>query len=462
MGKNYRRWLAGLRSQPGKSIVGQPYSQILRCLDAGPYLRAPENAFVDLNLHSKLHMLEHLRPQYARSFRCLGPQCEDNCCRNWEVVIDRASYERYERSPALRTHMHEYFSVLPEGATERRHALIQFNSSGVCPFLSPDRLCTLQQQHGEHYLSEICASYPRNSHRVDGLLEQPLSLSCIEAARLVLLNPKLMPQNEVGPRSYSRFLVMPHEPVPQNGTTFRHFWDVREFCLLLVQDRTYPLWQRLFLLGMFCKRLGEMLGSRQFGLVPKLLHDYAEVVTAGKLREEMERIPVRATVQVQMVVELAFGYLSQHKPELSRIHECLEDFLDGLGYHVNAGLESCTRRYSDAYANWYKPFTERYPYVLENYLINHIFRVVFPFGQVPESVFERPEREFLMLCLEFAALKGLLIGMSGHYRETLSLEHVVKLVQSLAKTLEHDASLGGALNWRGLSDTNCVAALLRN
>jgi hypothetical protein len=41
-----------------------------------------------------LQMLEHLRPQYAKSFHCLGSQCEADCCKNWEIAIDRASYER--------------------------------------------------------------------------------------------------------------------------------------------------------------------------------------------------------------------------------------------------------------------------------------------------------------------------------------------------------------------------------
>jgi lysine-N-methylase len=358
--------------------------------------------------------------------------------------------------------MQEYFSLVTEGATERKHALIKLTASSSCPFLSTDQLCTLQQQYGQDFLSETCAKYPRNPHRVDGLMEQPLSLSCIEAARLVLLNPQLMPQNEPGPGSYSRFLAMAQQPVPQNGNEFRHFWDVRELCLLLVQDRTYALWQRLFLLGMFCKRLGEMVGAHQFGFVPKLLHDYAEIVSSGKLRTEMDGIPVRATVQVQMVVQVAFGYLRQHKPGLCRIHECLENFLDGVGYHSDSGLESCARHYRDAYTNFYHPFMEEHPYLLENYLINHIFRVVFPFGQVPEDVFERPEREFLMLCVEFAVLKGLAIGMAGHYREALSPEHVVILAQSLAKSFQHDASLGGVLNWGGLADPNCVVALLKN
>lgn len=407
-------------------------------------------------------VLEHLRPQYAQRFHCLGSQCDDNCCRNWEVSVDRATYERYARNPLLQPHMQEYFLPFSVGATEQRYALIRFTPSSTCPFLSAERLCTLQQQFGEAYLSAVCASYPRNPHRIDGLMEQPLSLSCIEAARLVLLNPQLMPHRQSGPSAYFRFLKMPTQYLPQSGKEFRYFWDVRELCLVLVQDRTYPLWQRLFLLGMFCKRLAETMAPRHFGWVPKLLHDYAEIVSSGRLRADLDGIPLRTNVQVQMVVEVAFGYVRQHKPQLCHIHECLQDFLEGVGYPSNPSLESCTQHYAESYADYYEPFIEKYPYLLENYLINHIFRVVFPFGQIPEKVFERPQREFLLLCLEFAVLKGLLIGTAGRYREAFGTEHVVKVAQSLAKSFEHDLTLGGALNSQALADANCVAALLKN
>src|SRR4029077_2694478 len=191
--------------------------------------------------------------------------------------------------------------------------------------------------------------------------------------RLVLLNPQLMPPPETGPAQYSKFRAMADESVPTDSRQFRYFWDVREFCLLLVQDRSYPLWQRLFILGMFCRRLGEIVGPLQFQFVPKLLHDYAEIVCSADLRPVMDLIPVRAMAQVKMVVEVAFGYLRQHKPELCRIHECLQDFLRSVGYQPDVGLESCAEHYTQAYANYYQPFMDRHPYLLENYLINHVF-----------------------------------------------------------------------------------------
>ena len=407
---------------------------------------------------TKPAMYDHLRPLYARQFRCLGERCGDNCCRNWEIPIDRVSYQRLERLPELQAARN--FSLIEE--EEERYALIRLDSSGNCPFLSDQGLCTVQQQHGEETLPGGCATYPRNPHRVDGLLEAPLSLSCIEAARLVLLAPQLLPHDPSSDRRYASFLAIAQPTEIRHPREFRFFWQVRELCLVLVTDRSYPLWQRVFLLGMFCKRLGEICGAREFGFVPRLLREYADIAASGSLRSAMEGIPVRAAAQVQMVAQVAFGYLSQHKPELCRIHECLQDFLHGVDYGADASLEAYTERYSRAYEHDYRPFMDEHPFLLENYLVNHIFRVVFPFGQDAKRCFERPQQEFLMLCLEFAVMKGLLIGMAGRYGDRFAVEHVVKLVQCLAKTLEHDRSLGGVLNWQELGSSECVAALLKN
>jgi lysine-N-methylase len=408
-------------------------------------------------------MLEHLRPQYAKQFRCLGSQCDDNCCRNWEIVIDRATYQRYERMPEFEGRLSEHFTVIAQGGGDERYAQIKLDASGNCPLLSPEGSCTLQQRYGEVVLAPVCVTYPRNLHRIDGLMEAPLSLSCIEAARRVLLDPHLTPHQETAEqRRYQRLRTMAEADWGDHPREFRYFWEVREFCLLLVTDRTYPLWQRLFLLGMFSKRLGEICRVREFGFVPRLLREYAEITATGSLRDAIESLPVRAEAQVQMAVQVAFGYLPQHKPELCRIRECVQEFLEGLGCEADSSLEGCTERYTEAYRRYYQPFMEAHPFLLENYLVNHIFRVVFPFGQDAKRCFDRPQEEYLMLCLEFAVMKGLLIGMAARQGERFGVEHVVKLVQSLAKSLEHDRMLGGMLNWQGLAQPECVAALLKN
>ena len=62
-------------------------------------------------------------------------------------------------------------------------------------------------------------------------------------------------------------------------------------------------------------------------------------------------------------------------------------------------------------------------------------------------------------------MASVLIGMAGHYRSALAPEHVVKLVQSFSKAVEHNKSLlqkiENFFETNGLNSTNGIAALLR-
>jgi hypothetical protein len=154
-------------------------------------------------------MLDTLRPQYAKRFRCIVADCEDVGCSGWDVTIDRATYQKYESVPAMRPRLKECFTILSE--SESRHARINLDPSNRCPFLAQDRMCTIHRDLGESYLSQTCTNYPRTSRRIDGLMEKPLMLSCPEAASLVLLEPELQPgyRKRTGKRGCERLLAIP-------------------------------------------------------------------------------------------------------------------------------------------------------------------------------------------------------------------------------------------------------------
>ncbi|MNJ65809.1 hypothetical protein D3C77_618480 [compost metagenome] len=77
----------------------------------------------------------------------------------------------------------------------------------------------------------------------------------------------------------------------------------------------------------------------------------------------------------------------------------------------------------------------QHEYVLENYLVNYVYAYLFPLGNGNE-VFE----EYIMMVIHYAMIKMHLIGMAGYYKESFSLDHVIKLIQSFAKAIEHSTS----------------------
>jgi lysine-N-methylase len=230
---------------------------------------------------------------------------------------------------------------------------------------------------------------------------------------------------------------------------------------LLIQDRAYPLWQRLFILGMFCKRLKEITETRQLELVPRLLKDYAEIILQGRLRASMDGIPAQTTLQLRVVMEVVHRQLDLELTDASHIRsrECVQDFLLGIRYDPSASIDISAPFYAEAHARYYEPFMQKNPFILQNYLINHVLRTRFPFGVNPQGEPNDPLAEYFVMCIQYAVIKGLLIGMAGRYQEAFATTHVVKLVQSFSKAVEHCRKFWQAGNVVE-ADANGMAVLL--
>lgn len=382
-----------------------------------------------------------IRPRYAESFRCIGSDCEDTCCQGWSVPIDQVTYEKYRNLPAspLRDSIVASILCAPEGALSsdgfgpELFGKIEMTPSNQCPLLSADHLCRIQQEGGEALLAHSCATYPRIVSSINGIEEKALALSCPEAARLVLLKPLLLPNVEEQSASAER-IDSGQEAAPIQSW----YLNIRTTALELIQNRDYPLWQRLFLLGVFCRRLDAIAAGELKQGIAEFLLDFEATVTAGTLRAGMETLPTDGEVQMDVVLRLAglMLHISNVRP---RFADCIHAFTTGIGNSPDATLRSLTTQYSMAHDRYFMPFITKHPYVLENYLINTIFRCHFPFGRdgMREGAPFSMMSEFTILTAQLTLVKGLMIGVAGFHREGLSTEHVVHTVQAASKHFDH-------------------------
>ena len=354
------------------------------------------------------------------------------------MPIDKATYDKYQNMPAgpMRTLLDAVVVPNPEKSAAATFAIIKMSTAtGQCPMLSEGGLCSVQQVHGEDMLSHICKTYPRIVHSIQGVTETSLTLSCPEAARVVLLNPKLL-----GPRNQASMLTW-NGTSQLSGPLTPYFWPIREFALTLIQNRNYPIWQRLFLLGIFARRFDSLAQQDLPHVFPGFLSDFSSAVASGSLRTAMESIPADNAQQLDIVLKLA-GVLLHRSIIKKRFVDCIQAFTKGIGNGPGATMESITAHFSAAHDEHYAPFFERHPHILENYLINTIFRCQFPFGKDGKLPGANPSvaKEFALLTTQFALMKGLLIGVSGFYRDGFNTEHVVHTFQAAAKHFEHHPS----------------------
>ncbi len=376
----------------------------------------------------------------AESFHCIGSACEDTCCQGWSVPIDQATFERYQSLPPnqLRTLIDSSVLTMPEPARPEIFASIRMNGSNQCPLLSSERLCSIQAQLGEEFLSHACATYPRIVQSAAGIEETALTLSCPEAARLVLLNPKLLAQEQLAAIEETESDLAGDTIADESLSLLTWFLPIRLAIFRLIGNRDYPLWKRLFLLGVFCQRLDSMANGELARTVPRFLVNFEATVASGALRPALAALPVNLSAQLDVVLRLA-GMLLHRSNVRPRFVECVQAFTAGIGNGPGATLDSLAARYAKAHDSHYAPFFDRHPHILENYLVNTILRCRFPFGTDLATAGEPHSmaREFALLTAQFALTKGFLIGVAGFHRDAFSVEYVVHTVQAASKHFEH-------------------------
>lgn len=398
------------------------------------------------NEECKLSEPRPIYPDYAQTFRCIGSACEDTCCQGWRVPIDEATYERYQSLPvsSLQSLIHQSIERLPQtGRTKNPFAIIRMNAENNCPMLSADRLCRIQSDYGAELLSHTCATYPRVSHTSNGGPVTALTLSCPEAARLVLLHTHLLgahvprPHNTVPDTQPDH--TKPRSSSPLDPSPLSPWADaIRATVLAAAANQRYPIWQRLFLLSIFAKRLDAIVAGELDRTPEAFLTDFNVTVAQGSLRVAMDALPADEIAQMDAVLRLAG--LMLHRSSISpRFVACIDAFTSGIGNGPGVTLASLTAHARAAYERHFTPFFHHDPHILENYLINTILRLNFPFGsaQNPEDAERTISQRFAILAAQFALIRGLLIGVAGHHGDSFSADHVVHTVQSASKHFEH-------------------------
>lgn len=377
-----------------------------------------------------------LVPHYMHQFSCIGSDCEDSCCAGWRVNIDEPTYKKYHR-----VQDHELTPLLSKNVTRNRsnpsqenYAKIKMNQKGACVFLTETKLCHIQLKLGEEYLSNTCAHYPRITNQVNGVLEKSATVSCPEIARLALLNPDGIEFDEIRESSELRRTIQKKLEVHEKKASHKlqkYFWELRIFTIQVLQNRNYSLAERLIILGLFFQKIEENLSNNSPDKTLELIATYTSIMDDGSLKEHLDLIPVQETVQMELVKEMADRrYLQGINSQ--RYKECYSETLLGLKFIKDTPFAEVAKTYPEVCQTYFKPFMEEHEYILENYLVNHVYKSLFPLSGFP-SLFDN----YVMLVVHYSIIKLHLIGMSGHHKG-LTQDLVIKLIQSFSKNVEHN------------------------
>lgn len=294
-------------------------------------------------------------PDYFDEFKCIADKCEDTCCAGWGIVIDDKSYNNY-------------LSVKGKFGDELRSKIINDEDDHVfilngdrCSFLNDNNLCAIYNELGEEGLCYTCRQYPRYLEEFGTLREIGLSLSCPEAARIILKQTKtakfLLVDNDEEVNSYNDI----------NPNIYINLMQCRKIVFDILQNREIELKYRCALALSFTNEIQEKIDSNEITSIKDVREKYLD-------KEFMEE---------------TINSLYKHKESLenkyTNVYKIYNIFINLKHIKPNdiLGLENSLRYFwqneedMKFYFNLHKSFNEYYKdkeYKFEQIIIYYVYR----------------------------------------------------------------------------------------
>lgn len=375
--------------------------------------------------------LTALVPRYVSRFSCIGPSCEDSCCAGWKVSIDKKTFTAYRQSahPELKPMFESSLKRTRSQESASTYARIELHEeTSACPLMQ-DSLCSVQKHLNESYLSDTCFSYPRTTRQFAGGIEQSLTLSCPEAARQALLNPDAFDfvENKILVRENTAKNTRPVHGLPVETMN-----DIRIFCFQLMRTEGLALWEKLAVFGVFCESLTKVIEAGQQQAIPALIEEIVQAVESGSITLALQDLPPNHANQA-VVFAAMWSVKSSHSHSASQ-RAVLDMIASGMGANDATG-QSSQQRIVDSYRRGIERLPQALqeaPYLLEHYLLNEMFRTLFPFGDTT------PYQDYLRLVSRFGMVRFMLAAQCNAGETLPTAAALAQTVQVFCRRFQHD------------------------
>ncbi len=405
------------------------------------------------------------------TFRCLGTDCEDTCCKAWELPVTDDDLSTLTRALGPETAA-DLVHRLPDGRGGSVVVLRKL-ADGTCSQLDDKRLCTLHARLGEEVLPAICSSYPRLVARVGDQHELTGRLSCPEVARLCLLGdePALSPSSiEPFGRFKIRLDVSPDDEIPY----LTPFVAVRDKLIELSMAPGFSVASRLYFIAALAERIGAYFHRDARTHEPERLAEDLAAISDPEFQTELHAQRGASSSMDGLGLQVAQGLIYSRldvAPAFARVaikaahsHGVVAGVADRgdlLKQLARLGPETIWRSHMARRVRLGAAQTERLDVYLARYCRSYFLQD--SYSQSPNLL-----EHVMLLVLRVTLLRFLLvahpeIGPDGDVATTDAA--VVEVVYAVTRAYDHNTSirqgLSAMLATRGMVNLDHAAALLK-
>ncbi len=355
------------------------------------------------------------KPDYYDEFVCLADRCEDTCCAGWQIVIDDESLEEYKKAEGA-------FGERLKNSIDWTEGTFYQDEYRRCAFLNDCNLCDLYTALGEKSLCTTCTNYPRHIEEFENIREYTLSVSCPEAARILLSKkePIRFPEEEVpGEEEWEDFDFLLHSQL----------YDARTVMLEILQDRTLDIGLRAFLVWKIGEDLQEYVDEDKLFFVDEIFEKYQSAETKEELRIKLDEL--HSYQQCKQLYDAALkSFIKLY--QLEQLHDHWEIHLEeteAILYRAGSGPYWEQR---EEFYGWMKKHMADYPIWMEHLLV-YFIQTYFCGAVYDGYIASKVRMSIVSVHLIFEMLMARWIRNERY----LDMEEVIQVLYEYSRELEH-------------------------
>lgn len=353
-------------------------------------------------------------PDYFKQFKCIASECEDTCCAGWEIVIDDDTYDMYksvEGKFGERLKKEIYLD-------EENEPIFRLKGND-CAFLNKNKMCDIYSELGEEALCYTCQQYPRYTEEFGSIREVGLSLSCPEAARIIL-----------GTSKTTEFETSEDDGmVPAyNDISFDIFMQLtksRKIMLEIIQNRSIELNNRIAVILSFSQEIQKNIDNNKIDDISHVCEKYSDREFINKYISGLDKYKNNPEHKYNNMKKYFMVYKN-----LDHINERWPHILNDVIKDLFGKETSC-----ETYVDKHKKFNL---YYVDNFYEYEHLIVYFIFRYFMKAVFDYD----VSAKVKMAVVSYLMIKELGVYRWSINngeftKEDQVEVMRMYSKDIEH-------------------------
>ncbi|MBE6048111.1 MAG: flagellar protein FliB [Clostridium sp.] len=299
-------------------------------------------------------------PYYYKDFKCIASKCPDTCCAGWQIIIDKDTYVKYKN---IKTDFGKKLNSRIVKYDDERGFKLENNN---CSFLNKNFLCDIYSNLGEEYLCHTCKTFPRIIEEYGSLREITLSLSCPEAARLILKDSKKLTFDTIE----NDELVTTYNDISAN--LYIQILGARQIAFDIIQNTPFNLNTKISILLLFAEEIQQKIDECEITKISDIRKKYSNKDFINDLTMSLKSDKENLKIRYELILEYfkSINELEQINSNWTNtIHNSIDLLFNKNDYDF---YEHIYKKFNQYYKNNSYEFENLFTYFLYRYFMKSL------------------------------------------------------------------------------------------